>query len=293
MTRTRALILAVAVCVAVIVVVLSSGGDDGPRSFMAADDTGALLVEWTRVGDDVSGSLTQARLAEPTPVLFGDDTLLREKPREMQQGSSPFTGTVSGDSVRLQLAGSALGTRVNGQLDGDALKLIFTPETGGGPGTVRFDPASRKDFDAAVARLRAADASRSRKATTARLRADQKDKAEITRVATAYEKALDPGSSDDPCRYLSAAAKDDVVIDLPPGAPAGGCTSLIRFYQRDVAAPPKRLGAAEIELRTLVRAPGASGGNLADGAELRFAAMPNDPIGLVHEDGQWRIAQYR
>ena len=39
--------------------------------------------------------------------------------------------------------------------------------------------------------------------------------------------------------------------------------------------------------------PGASGGNLADGAELRFAAMPNDPIGLVREGGQWRIAEYR
>ena len=42
-----------------------------------------------------------------------------------------------------------------------------------------------------------------------------------------------------------------------------------------------------------MRVPGASGGNLADGAELRFAAMPNDPIGLVHEDGQWRIAEHR
>ena len=92
---------------------------------------------------------------------------------------------------------------------------------------------------------------------------------------------------------MSAAAKDDVVTDPPPEAPAGGCTTLIRFYQRDAAAPPKRLGAAEIDLRTLVRVPGASGGNLADGAELRFDAMPNDPIGLVQEDGQWRIAEHR
>ena len=179
MTRTRAAILAAIIACAVIagVILASSGSDDGPRSFMAADNTSALLVEWTRVGDDVSGSLTQARLAEPTPVLFGDDALLRDKPREMQQGSSPFTGAVSGDSVRLQLAGSALGTRVNGQLDGDALKLIFTPDSGGGPETVRFDSASRKDFNAAVARLRAADAARSRKATTARLRADATAKA--------------------------------------------------------------------------------------------------------------------
>jgi len=295
MTHTRAVILAaVAVCVAIVVAVaLSSGSDDGPRSFMATRSTAAVLVEWTRVGDDVSGSLTQAGLAEPTPVLFGNDALLREQQREMQQRSIPFTGTVNDDSVRLQLTGSAFGTRVNGQLDGDALKLVFTPDGGGGPETVRFDPASRKDFDATVARLRTAEAARSRKATAARLRADAKAKAEITRVATAYEKALDPRSSDDPCRYLSAGGKQEVVTDPRPDAPAGSCRTLIRFYQRGVAAPPKRLGAAEIDLRTLVGVPGDSGGNLVDGAELRFAAMSDVPIRLVHEDGQWRIAAYR
>ena len=245
MTRARAVILgAAAVCVAIVVVALSSGGDDGPRSFLAADSTSALLVERTRVSDDMSGSLTQARLAQPTPVLFGDDALLREKPREMQQGSSPFTGTVSGDSVRLRLAGSALGTRVNGRLDGDTLKLIFTQDNAGGPETVRFNPASRKDFNAAVARLRAADAARSgAKATAARLPADQTDKAGIRRVATAYEKTLDPGSSDDPCRYLSAAAKEEVVHRSPPEAAACGCTTLIRFLffgRRCAPAAPGR-----------------------------------------------------
>jgi hypothetical protein len=56
--------------------------------------------------------------------------------------------------------------------------------------------------------------------------------------------------------------------------------------------PPKRLGAAETDLRTLARVPGGSGGNLAGSAQLRFTATPNDPIGLVHEDS-WRIAEYR
>ena len=287
MTRARAVILAaVAVCVASVIVVLSSGGDDRPRSFMAAESTGALLVELTRVGDEVSGSMTQARLVAPTPVLFGNDAGLRE----MQQGSSPFTGTVSGDSVRLQLAGSALGTGVNRQLDSDALKLIFTLDSGGGPETVRFDPASREDFKA-VARLRAADAARSRKATTARLRADAKTKAEITRVATAYEKALDPRRADDPCRYLSAAAKEEVVTDPPLEAPAGGCTTLVRFFLRSAAAPGARPRRGE-RPQTGRAVPGGSGGNLADGSEPRFAAMPNDPIRLVHEGGQWRIARY-
>jgi hypothetical protein len=92
---------------------------------------------------------------------------------------------------------------------------------------------------------------------------------------------------------LSAAATEDIITDRTLDAPAGGCTALVRFYQRGAASPRKRLGAADIDLRTLVRVPGGSGGNLADGAELRFATMPNDPIGLVHEDGQWRIAKYR
>jgi hypothetical protein len=78
MTRARALILgAVAACVAIGAVLLSSGGDDGPRAFMAADDTSALLVEWTRVGDDLSGSLMQARLVDPAPLLLGDTTPAR------------------------------------------------------------------------------------------------------------------------------------------------------------------------------------------------------------------------
>jgi hypothetical protein len=294
MTRARVLILgAVAACVAIVAVVLSSGDDEGPRAFMASDDTSALLVEWTRVGDDLSGSLTQARLVDPAPLLLGDTTLLREKPRELQQGSSAFTGTISDDSVRLRLAGNAQVPELNGRLDGDALTLIFTQENG--PETINFNPSSRKEFSAAIARLRAAEARRSRNARTTREHADAKAKAAITRVAIAYEKALAPSSPDDPCRYLSAAAKGDVVDDPSPEAPTGGsCTAIVHFYKRQPGnAPPNRLGAAEIELRTLVRVPGGSGGNLADGAELRFAAMPNDPIGLVHEDGQWRIAEYR
>ena len=244
MTRTRALILgAAAVCVVIIVVAMSSGSDDGPRSFMAADSTGALLVEWTRVGDDVSGSLTQARLLAPTPVLLGNDALLREKPREIPQASSPFTGTVNGDGVRLQLAGSALGTRVNGQLDGDALKLIFTPDNGGGPETVRFNPASHKDFNATVARLRAADAARSRKATAARLRADATAKAEIRasrrptrRRLTRAARMTRAGTCPRPRRTMSSPTRRP---KRPPAAapPSSASTSTTPPLRRSAWAP--------------------------------------------------------
>ena len=92
---------------------------------------------------------------------------------------------------------------------------------------------------------------------------------------------------------LSAAAKEDVVTDRVLDAPASGCTAISRSDQHYHVRPPERLGAAEIDLRTLVTVPGGSGGRLADGAELRLAAMPNDPIGLVHEGGQWLIAEHR
>jgi hypothetical protein len=206
----------------------------------------------------------------------------------MQRGSSPFTRTVSGDSVRLQLAGRALGTGVNRQLDRDALKLIFTLDSGGGPETVRFDPASREDFKA-VAQPRAADAARSRQ--TARLRADGKTQAEITRIATAYEKAPHPRRADDPRRYLSAAWKDEVVTDPPPEAPADGWTTLVRFFLRSAADPGARPRRGE-RPQTGRAVPGGTGGNHADRAELRFAAMPNDPIRLVKR-GQWPTARHR
>jgi hypothetical protein len=66
----------------------------------------------------------------------------------------------------------------------------------------------------------------------------------------------------------------------------------VRFNEREQQGglPPQRLGAAEVVLGQPVRVPGASSGRLADGAELRFAAIPNHLITVVREGGHWRIA---
>jgi hypothetical protein len=188
----------------------------------------------------------------PPPVLVDKANRIAGHRREPQLGA---VGEISAQTRRersrafWQLAGTARSapeSTVSSTATRWSSSSRRTTEAAPGPCA---NQASRPDFNKTAARLRTADAARSRKATTPRLRADQKDTAEVTRVATADKKARDPGSSDDPCRYLSAAVKEDFVTHRTFGAPAE-CTILIRFYQRDAAAPPKRLGAAEIDLMT-------------------------------------------
>jgi len=270
--------------VAVVVVAaisLSSGGGDVPGTFVVRDASSALLIEWTRVGDDVSGSMTRAQLVVPESSRFANDRVAAGAPREMTRDSRPFTGTISGDSVRLLFSDGALGGRVNGKLNGDALTLVLTGDSG--PPTLRLTSSSRQDFDTAVQQMRVAETTRAGKARATLSRTDAADRVAIKRVATAYRKALDPGNADDPCRYMTAAAQAAVVANPAPGVPRGDCKAVVRFNARaaDGSPLPKNLGAAKIYLRD----------PLSDtGTQLRFAAIPNDPINLVQDHGQWRVA---
>ena len=285
MTRTRAAIAsAIVLCLAVVAVVVasSSGGEDGPGTFMVRDAGSALLIEWTRVGDDVSGSMTRAQLVVSEASRFASDRVAAGVPREVKRDSRPFTGTISGDSVRLQFAHGALGGRVNGKLDGEKLTLVLTGSDG--PPTLRLASSSRQDFDKAVGQMRAAETRRAGKARATLEGSDAADRVAIKRVATAYRKALDPGSPDDPCRYLTAAARAAVVADPAPDAPRGDCKAVVRFNAQaaEGSSLPKNLGAAKIYLRD----------PLSDtGTQLRFAGVPNNPINLLKENGEWRIAE--
>jgi hypothetical protein len=234
------------------------------------DASSALLIEWTRVGDDLLGSMISAQLVVPEPDRFADDRLGGEAAREVQRESRPFSGTVSGDSLRLQFADGLLGSRINGRLDGGALTLRLTG--GSGPPTLRLSSGTRGEYDMAVQRMRAAETRRARRARATRERADATAGIAIVRVATAYQKALDPSSSDDPCRYITAAARADVVADPAPGAPAGSCKAVIRFYEREGngGAQSKDLSAAKVELGapvTVPAAPGGFGAGQVEGAE--------------------------
>ena len=275
-TRAHALVGGtIAICVAVAATILmASGNDDASQTFVAQDGSTALLIAWTRVGDDVSGSMTRAQLVVPEPSRFVDARLASEVPREVKRNSRPFTGTSSGDSVRLALADGQLGSRVNGRLDGDALTLMLTGDNG--PRTLRLTTGTRREFDTAVQHMRATETRRARLARATRERADATAGIAIVRVATAYERALDPDSPDDPCRYMTAAARADVVADASSGAPTGGCKAIVRYYESRAngSARPRDLGAATVELGAPVRVPAPPGSfrpSQVDGAEVRFA----------------------
>ncbi|MCA1678617.1 MAG: hypothetical protein LC777_06550 [Actinobacteria bacterium] len=90
MTRTGAIVLAVtasATVVIVLVVIAIGGGDpDGPAAFLSKDADSAVFLTWSRVGDDVSGSLSGAEVAQPERRLF--QTVA---PGEVVSQNAPFT----------------------------------------------------------------------------------------------------------------------------------------------------------------------------------------------------------
>ena len=134
---------------------------------------------------------------------------------------------------------------------------------------------------------------------TAQERADAEAGLAIVRVATAYEKSLDPTSPDDPCRYLTAAARAEVVADPSSDSPADSCKAIVRYFEHRAGrgARPDDLGAATVELGAPVRvpaAPGDFGPSQVEGAEVRFANVERrSPVSLVMEHRRWRIASYR
>jgi hypothetical protein len=160
MTRVRALIAgAIVVCVLVTVVFLvASGTDDGPAAFLSKDDTSAIFVQWTRTGNDVSGTLSTAEVTEPQEQA--DLFPTAPPPGQIQQQTGPFTGTVRDDSVRLLIGSGTQTNRVNGRLDGDTLELTIPQNQG--VLARRLKPAGDGDYTKAVQQIR--DHARQRKA---------------------------------------------------------------------------------------------------------------------------------
>jgi hypothetical protein len=190
------------------------GSDDGPQSFLARDAKSAMFVEWKRVGDDVSGSVSAAEVNEAQTGLF---EAAARPPGEITEQTGPFTGTVSDDSVRLQIGSGAASNQINGRLDGDTLELTIPSD--GGAETLRLKPAGQDEYTKAVQDIRDHEQRRKADAKTALARKQRADRKTITRVATAFQKALDPNSPDDPCRYLTPELRDDVVSTANAIAP--------------------------------------------------------------------------
>ena len=106
-----------------VTVVACGGNGDGPAAFLSTDDTSAIFVQWTRTGNDVSGTLSTAEVTRPQAraELFST----APAPGQIQQQNGPFTGTVRDNSVRLLIGSGTQTNRVNGRLDGDTLQLTI------------------------------------------------------------------------------------------------------------------------------------------------------------------------
>ena len=291
--RPRARTLASVVCVAAIVVTVAAcgGSGDGPATFLSKDDESAIQVKWTRTGDDVSGSLSAAQVtqAQAQPELFST----APAPGEIQDQTTAFTGTVREDSVRLLLGSGTQTNRVNGRLDGDTLEITIPQEQG--VLTRRLKPAGDGDYAKAVQQIRDHEQQRKKAAKAALVRKQRRDKAEIRRVATAFQKALSPASQDDPCRYVTSTVKTSVRgYGDPPTLPS--CTKAIRDSDARLSEPVSKapLGVTAIKFGPLP--PFESG---PEGAVVTWRPSANpDPRGFSHgsrgslfieQGGRWLV----
>lgn len=270
------------------------GGSDGTKGFLFRNDRTAIFVQWTRTGDDISGSLAAAQVAQPQtgpqPRFFPTAA----PPGTIEQQTGAFTGTVRDDSVRLLIGSGAASNRINGRLDGDILELTI-PE-GDRAIATRLKPASRDDYTQAVREIREHEQQRTAAARAARARQQRADKAAITRVATAFQKALNPSSSDDPCRYVTDHVKERVrpFGDRPE---TDRCTADIRNADAEVSQPVSNapLGIAEIRFGALPPL-GISLDGSPDGAVVTWRPKPaadsfqrERTTPFVEQDGRWLV----
>jgi len=249
-TSRRAPFAAAAVVIIVIGVVVATGGSsDGPAGYLSHDDESEISVEWTHTGADVSGSVSAAQVTQAQSAAE-TGFFPAPAPGQITQQTGAFTGAVRDDSVRLLLGSGAVSNGVNGRLDGDTLELTIPQDRG--VLTRRLNPASHDDYAKAVQQIR--DRERQRKAApkAALVRKQHADRAEITRVANAFQKALSPRGSDDPCRYVTSDVKERF-RDFPQRPAPVSCASAIRQDDAAVDKPVARapLGVAEIPFGAL------------------------------------------
>jgi len=295
MTRTRVIALAIAAVAAVVIVLLvialGAGSSDGPAAFLSKDAGSAVFVSWTRVGDDVSGSLSAAEVAQPQPGLFQTVT-----PGQVVPQSASFTGTVRDGSVRLLIGAGIATNRINGRLDGDTLELTIPQDTG--VQRRHLTPASQDDYTKAVQDIHDHEQQRKDDAQAAKARRERAARPAITQAAIAFQKALAPASSDNPCRYMTAKLQKDVVSfgesQARSGpAPAGhSCAKIARDSQANGALPlyegPQ--GVARIDFSDQVMAMLASppGAIVTWRGESARSTAPSRTA-FVNENGQWLV----
>jgi hypothetical protein len=117
-------------------------GGASPVTYLAHAGNGVALIQWTRNGDTVRGSLSVAYV-DPFDLIH------------LKSGHFAFRGTIRQSRVTLTFEGEpAFSTIWTGSLERTRLSLAYTT-AGGAPTTLRFEHGSIEQYDAAVAAIKA------------------------------------------------------------------------------------------------------------------------------------------
>jgi hypothetical protein len=116
-------------------------------------------------------------------------------------------------------------------------------------------------------------------------------RAAIEKTAVAYQRALDPTSPADPCRYMTPEAADDVMVFADPRVGARGCKAAARESERRQSQPLYAGPAGVTNIRFLPRVPVAGIQGTAAGAQGTWRADPTRSATFVERRGQWLIAK--
>lgn len=155
--------------------------------FLATANNGVVFLQWTRVGDALTGSRTMA-------YTSGSD------PGTLKTATTGLTGVVSGSSVTLSFPeGLGLSTTWTGAFQGSSLVLSYATADGS-LSTLTFQPATVAGYNQAFAILQAqvqqaqADAAAAAEASAAR--------AEASAAAAAAAKAAQEARARPACQAV-------------------------------------------------------------------------------------------
>jgi hypothetical protein len=114
----------------------------GLSGWMAHFTNGVRFIQWVENGAALTGTSSWVLTSTNDPT-------------KLEQGSDPFTGTVSGDSVILTFSGGVSGAGAwAGTLTSDTLTLSFATSDGSME-VDTYQPGTIDDYNAAVAQVKA------------------------------------------------------------------------------------------------------------------------------------------
>lgn len=141
----KQLIIAGAVA-ATLLAATGCGGSDlapGPASYLAVSGSKVAFIQWHRASDGhLDGMMTEDSVGGSGPA------------QTLSVTTAPFTGTVTGKSVKLTFAALYfLHAHAHGTLDGNVLTMAV-PQSDGTVRKVKFSQSGKGGYDHAIAALR-------------------------------------------------------------------------------------------------------------------------------------------